>query len=126
MARSQRCFLLLQGKHETEDRARVAFLGVSETLLSFAITIITITENFGDRAVEGKRRQGHHRRWCLGLPEELFSKLTTGKERKQKPGLVCAHGYVINAYLFYFGCVLLCILLSRGAQRLFLSIEVFC
>ena len=54
VARSQRCFLLLQDKHETVDRARVAFLGVSEALLSFAIMVITTAENFGDRAVEGK------------------------------------------------------------------------
>jgi hypothetical protein len=62
VVRSQRCFLLLQGKHETVDRARVAFLGASETLVSLAIVVITTTKNFGNRAVEGKRRQGHHRR----------------------------------------------------------------
>jgi hypothetical protein len=56
LARSQRCFLLLQGRHEIVDRARVAFFGASETLVSFAVTVITTTENFGDGAVEGKRR----------------------------------------------------------------------
>src|SRR4051812_20202684 len=44
VARSQRCFLLLQGKHETVDRARVSLLGASETLVSFAITVITAVE----------------------------------------------------------------------------------
>jgi hypothetical protein len=55
-ARSQRCFLPLQGRHETMDRARVAFVGVSETSVSFVITFITAIENFGDRAVEGRKR----------------------------------------------------------------------
>jgi hypothetical protein len=58
LARSQRCFLLLQGRHETVDRARVAFFGASEALVSFAVTVITTTENFRDSAVEEKRRQG--------------------------------------------------------------------
>jgi hypothetical protein len=62
VARSQRCFLLLQARHETVDRARVAFFGASETLVSFAITLITTPENFGDRAVKGKRRQGYYLR----------------------------------------------------------------